>query len=126
MKEAPLNGEAEFDPGLFSPEEIAMMREAEGTTDALAVKHDVQDLQAQFVAVARFVAEGAERERQLRALITDLTLLAKTSAQQQHSIYTQTQTLTQIVVSMSKRELELQENLESLRGVVLGRAKQVT
>jgi hypothetical protein len=121
-----MNGEADFDADLFSPEELAMMREANGATNELTVKHDVSELQAQFTAVARLVAEGGERERQLRGLINDLTLLAKASQQQQHSIYTQTQTLAKIVISMSEREVELQQNLESLRGVVLGRAKQVT
>lgn len=117
---------AEFDPALFSPEELAMMRDANGATGEPVGKPGVEELQAQFTAVARLVAEGGERERHLRALINDLTLLAKTNAQQQQSVYAQTQTLAQIVINSSERELQLQENLEALRAVVMGRAKQAT
>lgn len=126
MKEAKLDKAADFDPTLFSPEELEMMGDANGATAELAVKPDAEELQAQFTAVARLVAEGGERERQLRALINDLTLLAKTNAQQQQSIYAQTQTLAQLVINSSEREVKLQENLEALRAVVMGRARQVT
>ena len=121
-----MDREAAFDPSLFSPEELAMMRDANGATNEIAVKPDLETLQAQFTAVARLVAEGGERERQLRALVNDLTLLAKANAQQQQSIYAQTQTLAQIVIKSSEREVHLQENLEALRGVIMGRVQQVT
>lgn len=120
-----MSGEAEFDTTLFSPEELEMMRDANGASAALPDKPDVEELQAQFTAVARLVAEGSERERQLRALVNDLTLLARANAEQQQSIYAQTQTLAHIVIASSEREVKLQENLETLRNVVLGRARQV-
>lgn len=125
MNEAPLNGYADYDPALFSPEELAMMREANGST-ADAIVADANELQAQLAAVAKLVAEGGERERQLRALINDLTVLARTSEQQARSIYEQTQTLARIVITSSEREVKLQENLETMRGLALCRARGVT
>ncbi len=118
--------EPDFDPTLFSPEELQMMREADGVSPEPTAEQNCEHLQMQFTAVARLVAEGAERERQLRGLIKELTLLAKTSAAQQHSIYTQTQALAQIVIAMGEREGDLQANLEALRTVILGRAKTIT
>ena len=53
-------------------------------------------------------------------------MVAKANAQQQQSIYAQTQTLAQIVIKSSEREVQLQENLEALRDVVMGRVQQVT
>lgn len=125
MKESELNRAADYDPTLFSPEELAMMREANGSSNEPVVD-DPAELQAQLAAVARLVAEGGERERQLRALIHDLTALARTSEQQQRSIYEQTQTLARIVIASSEREVKLQENLEALREVALSRAKNAT
>ena len=116
---------AEFDPTLYSSAELALMRKASGPTEELDVEPDLKSLQLQFSALARLVAEGGDRERQLRALISDLTLLAKTSAQQQHSIYEQTQLLAQIVLASSDREVKLQQNIEAVRIVVLGRAQQL-
>ena len=121
-----MSGQEYFDPALFSPEELEMMRDANGATRERPLEPDIKELQAQFAAVARLVVEGGERERQLRALVNDLTLLARANAEQQQSIYAQTQTLAQIVITSSEREVKLQENLEALRNVVLGRAKQVT
>ena len=37
MKEAPMNREAEFSSDLFSPEELAMMSEADGVVDGFTV-----------------------------------------------------------------------------------------
>lgn len=125
MKEAEMDREAEYDPTLFSPEELAMMRAANGATCAAPAKDDVRELQAQFTAPAKLIAEGGERERQLRALIHQLTALARTSEQQQRSIYEQTQNLARIVISSSEREVQLQENLETLRGNALLRCKQL-
>ena len=125
MSEAETNGWGDFDPSLFSPEELEMMREADGTTEELGVKPDAEELQAQLTAVARLVAEGGERERQLRALINDLTLLAKAPEQKQ-SIHEQTQKLASIVLASSKRELQLQQCLETVRNVVIARAKNLT
>ncbi len=118
-------GEAEFDADLFSPEELAMMSSANGATNPIASPADPDDLQAQIEAVARLVAEGGERERQLRALINDLTVLARTSEAQQRSIYDQSQTLARLVVSGSKREVKLQESLVALREVAMVRARSV-
>ena len=117
---------SEFDAGLFSPEELALMNQADGVVDGLTVEHDARELQAQFAAVARLVAEGCERERQLRSLIADLTLLAKTSEAQQRSICEQTQNLARIVLSSAERELQFQASLQSLRATVIGRAKSAT
>lgn len=109
------------DPGLFSPEELEMMRDATGAEGALSPP-DAAELQEQLTAVARLVAEGGERERQLRAVIADLTLLAK-PAEQQQSIHEQTQRLARIVLASSERELQLQQCLDTVRHVVLSRAK---
>lgn len=117
--------QTEFDAGLFSPEELAMMNEAGGVTTALAVHHDATQLQEQFSAVARLVAEGCERERQLRALIADLTLLAKTSEAQQRSICEQTKNLARIVLTSAEREIQFQASLEALRLKVTGNAQNV-
>lgn len=125
MSEAETDGWGDLDPSLFSPEELEMMREAEGSTGELGVKPDAEELQAQLTAVARLVAEGGERERQLRALISDLTLLARVPEQQQ-SIHEQTQRLAKIVLASSERELQLQQCLETVRNVVIARAKNLT
>ena len=125
MKEALLKGDADFDPTLFSPEELALMRDANGATNDFAVK-DVNALQTQFMDVARLVAEGGERERMLRGLINELTLLTKKGLLHQNSIYEQTQALAQIIISSSEREVDLQRHLESLRSVVIGRVKKMT
>ena len=124
MSEAETNRWGDFDPGLFSPEELEMMREAEGSTGEPGVKPDAEELQAQLTAVARLVAEGGERERQLRALVADLTMLGN-PVQQQQSVHEQTQRLAQIVLASSERELQLQQCLDTVRSVVLVRAKGV-
>ena len=124
MSEADPNGFGDFDPDLFSPEELAMMQGAEGLTDELGVKPNAEELQAQLTAVAALVAEGGERERQLRALIKDLTLLA-TPVRTHQSLHEQTQRLASIVLASSERELQLQQCLETIRGVVMNRAKGV-
>lgn len=123
MSEAEMNRE-DFDPALFSPEELAMMQEADGVVEDVRVQHDAAELQRQFNCVARLVAEGGERERQLRALIFDLTAMAPTTRLQQ-SAHEQTQNLAMIVMASSERELQLQQCLETLRGVVINRAKDV-
>lgn len=124
MSEAETHGFGDLSPDLFSPEELAMMQGAEGMNDESTVKTDVEELQSQLTAVARLVAEGGERERQLRALIADLTMLAKPIRTQQ-SIHEQTQRLASIVLASSERELQLQQCLETVRSVVLTRAKNV-
>ena len=124
MSEADPNGFGDFGSDLFSPEELAMMNGAEGVTEELCVKHDADELQTQLAAVARLVAEGGERERQLRALVADLTMLGN-PVQQQQSVHEQTQRLAQIVLASSERELQLQQCLDTVRSVVLVRAKGV-
>lgn len=114
----------DFDPDLFSPEELAMMQEADGVVEDVRVQHDAAELQRQFNCVARLVAEGAERERQLRALVVDLTTMARSTKLQQ-SAHEQTQNLAMIVMASSERELQLQQCLDTLRGVVMNRAKNV-
>jgi hypothetical protein len=110
---------------LFSPEELAMMTAASGIVDDLVVTHDHEELQQQYNAVARLIAEGGERERQLRAIVHDLTLLADANQQQQSSLHEQTRTLARIVVSSSERELQLRQCLEDFRAVIGRRARQV-
>lgn len=122
MKAAQIDGQVAFDPALFSPEELAMMRDANGATNAVA-NPDSDEMQAQFVTLAKLIAEGGERERQLRAVINQLIMLAKAGAQQQQSLYAQTQTLAQIVISGSEREVELYDTLQALRDMIVGRAQ---
>lgn len=122
MSEANMDGYGDFSPDLFSAEELAMMQDANGMDDEVTA--EPKDLQAQLNIVARLVAEGGERERQLRALINDLTMLATPDAQRQ-STFEQTQNLARIVLASSERELQLQQCLETLRGVVMVRAKGV-
>ncbi len=124
MKQTRVDGEARIDADLFSPEELAMMQGANGNS-VPAVPADADELQAQIEAVARLVAEGGERERQLRALINDLNVLARTSEAQQRSIYEQSQTLARMLMSSSEREVKLQESLETLRDVAMTRARNV-
>lgn len=124
MKEARTDRAGDFDPDLFSPEELAMMREADGVVDGFAVEHDAKELQAQYVALAKMVAEGGERERQLRALVNDLTLLAQ-SNMQVRSHHEQTQNLAKIVLASAEREMHLQQCLEAFRSVALTRARNV-
>jgi hypothetical protein len=121
MIEGKLDRHEDFDPSLFSEEELAMMRGSDGLTDELSVKHSAKELQAQYSAVARLVAEGGERERKLRAVIADLTAILQTG--DQSSLYQQTQSLAKIVLASSERELELQNSLEAIKSAVLNRAK---
>ena len=126
MKNIRIEGEREADAAadLFSPEELAMMTGADGIIDDVVVTHDRDELQRQYNAVARLVAEGGERERQLRAIVHDLSLLADANQQQQCSLHEQTRTLARIVVSSSERELQLKQCLEDFRTVINRRAKQ--
>lgn len=125
MKDERVQSEVEADADLFSPEELAMMTAADGIVDDVVVTHDHDELQQQYNAVARLIAEGGERERQLRAIVHDLTLLADANQQQQASLHEQTRTLARIVVSSSERELQLKQCLEDFRNVIGGRAKKV-
>ena len=70
------------------------------------------------------VAEGGERERQLRALVNELTILAGVN-EQQRSYHEQTQTLARLVLASSERELHLQQCLEAVRNVALTRVRHI-
>ena len=124
MKETPIERAGDYDPDLFSPEELEMMRAAEGETDGPELQHDAVELQRQYAALARMVAEGGERERQLRALVNELTILAKAN-DQQRSYHEQTQNLARLVLASSERELHLQQCLEAVRNVALTRVRNV-
>lgn len=125
MRETKVEKSAGEDSHLFTPEELALMQGANGSSNGPAWPADADELQAQIAAVARLVAEGGERERQLRALINDLNVLARTSEAQQRAIYEQSQTLAKIVISGSEREVKLQASLEALREVAMQRARAV-
>ncbi|MEM7701918.1 MAG: hypothetical protein AAF251_08290 [Pseudomonadota bacterium] len=122
MMEGNLDRHSDFDTDLFSEEELAMMREADGVTDELAHEPSVKELQEQYVAVARLVAEGGERERKLREAIADLTALLKAS-EQAASLTQQNQSLAKIVLASSEREAEIQRGLDELKKAVLKRAR---
>lgn len=124
MKETKIERDGEFDSDLFSDEELAMMREADGIVDRLDVEHDAVELQRQHTVLARLVAEGGEREQQLRALINELTLLNQTN-DHQRSYQEQTQNLARIVLASSERELHLQKCLEAVRTVALSRVRNI-
>ena len=124
MKEAPIEQAGGYDPDLFSPEELEMMRGAEGEADDLGLHHDAAELQRQYAALARMVAEGGERERQLRTLVNELTILAGAN-EQQRSYHEQTQTLARLVLASSERELHLQQCLEAVRNVALTRVRHI-
>ena len=124
MKEAPIERAESFDPDLFSPEELEMMRGADGDADDPELHHDAAELQRQYEALARMVAEGGERERQLRALVNELTILAGVN-EQQCSYHEQTQTLARLVLASSERELHLQQCLEAVRNVALTRVRHI-
>lgn len=124
MKEAPIERDGEFDPDLFSPEELEMMRGADGVVDGLEVAHDAAELQRQYAALARMVAEGGERERQLRALVNELTTIARAN-DHQRSYHEQTQNLARLVLASSERELQLQQCLEAVRNLALTRVRNV-
>ena len=123
MKEAPIERAGDYDPDLFSPEELEMMRAAEGSHEP-ELRHDAAELQRQYAALARMVAEGSERERQLRALVNELTILAKAN-EQQRSYLEQTQNLARLVLASSERELHLQQCLEAVRNVALTRVRNI-
>lgn len=125
MKEAELRRDEDFDPDLFTAEELAMMAEADGIVESMTVEHSAEELQAQYTALAKMVAEGGERERQLRALVHDLTMMTAT-VEQQRSQHEQTQSLAKLVLASSERELQLQQCLNVVRGVTLSRARHVT
>ena len=125
MKDTKIEADSDIDADLFSPEELAMMSAANGLVDEVVVFHDRDELQAQYNAVARLIAEGGERERQLRAMVHDLTLLADANGQQQSSLHEQTRTLARLVVTASERELQLKQSLEDFRAVIGRRARTV-
>lgn len=124
MKEAPIEAGGDPDAGLFSPEELEMMRGAHGSADPVPVTPDLAELQRQYAALARMVAEGGERERQLRALVNELTLLAR-AGDHHRSLQDQTQTLARLVLASSERELQLQQCLQAVRNVALGRVRTI-
>ena len=124
MKETPIERAGDPAPDLFTAEELALMNEADGTADELPLAHDAAELQRQYTALARMVAEGGERERQLRALVHDLTALAA-PAEQSRAYHEQTQTLARLVMASSERELHLQQCLEAVRTVALCRARNM-
>lgn len=122
MKETPIERAGDYDPDLFTAEELALMNGADGDTQGPGAEPDAAELQRQYTALARMVAEGGERERQLRALVHDLTALAA-PADQQRAYHEQTQTLARLVMASSERELHLQQCLEAVRTVALTRAR---
>ncbi|MGI4730663.1 MAG: hypothetical protein ACRYFW_02810 [Janthinobacterium lividum] len=124
MKESKIQRDA-ADTDLFSPEELAMMSTADGIIDDVVVVHDRDELQQQYNAVARLIAEGGERERQLRAIVHDLTLLADANQLQQCSLHEQTRTLARLVVSASERELQLKQSLDDFRALIGRRARNL-
>ena len=124
MKEAPIERAGDYDPDLFSPEELEMMYGAQGVTEQADLHHDAAELQRQYAALARMVAEGGERERQLRALVNELSILAKAN-EQQRSYHEQTQNLARLVLASSERELHLQQCLEAVRNVALTRVRNI-
>lgn len=125
MKEAAIEKDGTFDPDLFSPEELEMMSNADGVIDGNTVEQGAADLQRQYAELAGMVAEGAERERKLRALVNELTLLARGS-DQQRSYHEQTQNLAKLLLASSERELHLQQCLEAVRNVALARVRNIT
>jgi hypothetical protein len=122
MIEGNFNRHGDFDPDLFTEEELEMMKEADGVTDELSHRPSNKELQAQYTALARMVAEGGERERLLRAAIADLTALLKAS-DQAASLQQQNQNLAKIVLASSEREAEVLRGLEELKLAVLKRAR---
>ncbi len=124
MKETPIERAGDYDSDLFSPEELEMMHGAQGVTEEADLHHDAVELQRQYAALARMVAEGGERERQLRALVNELSLLAKAN-EQQRSYHEQTQNLARLVLASSERELHLQQCLEAVRNVALTRVRNI-
>lgn len=122
MKEGRIERAGEFDPDLFSPEELEMMQGADGIVDGTVLEHDIVELQRQYQALARMVAEGGERERQLRQAVNELTLLAQGN-EQARSLHEQTQNLARIVLASSERELHLQQCLAAVRTVALTRVR---
>lgn len=119
------DGSSDGDGNLFSPEEMAMMTAANGIVEGVVVTHDREELQQQYNAVARLIAEGGERERQLRAIVHDLTLLADANQEQHSSLHEQTRTLARLMVSSSEREFQLKQCLEDVRKVIGTRARSV-
>ena len=107
----------------FSPEEQEMMQNANGGPDDQATAPALDELQEQYKTIVRFVAEGGERERQLRAIVHDLTMLADANQQQHCSLHEQTLTLARIMSSSSERELQLKQSLEEIRSVIGKRAR---
>ncbi|WP_375382036.1 hypothetical protein [uncultured Sphingomonas sp.] len=124
MKDTKIEGDM-ADTDLFSPEELAMMSMADGIIDDVVVVHDRDELQQQYNAVSRLIAEGGERERQLRAIVHDLTFLANANQLQQSSLHEQTRSLARLVVSASERELQLKQSLDDFRALIGRRARNV-
>lgn len=108
---------------LFSPEELELMEDANGVAADQTMAPALDELQEQYNTVVRLVAEGGERERQLRAIVHDLTMLANANQQQHCSLHEQTLTLARIMISSSERELQLKQSLEEVRSVIGKRAR---
>ena len=108
---------------LFSPEELELMGNANGVVPNQITVPALDELQEQYQTVVRLVAEGGERERQLRAIVHDLTMLANANQQQHFSLHEQTLTLARIMISSSERELRLKQSLEEVRSVIGKRAR---
>jgi hypothetical protein len=113
-----------FDQGLFTPEELALMGESEGVATSpspLASEKDV--LQAQIKSLAAMVADGCERERELRAALNALTLTS--DADVAVSLQEQTHSLAKLVMASCERERTLQSNLRHIRQILQDRVTRV-
>ncbi|MEM1021275.1 MAG: hypothetical protein AAGJ09_12395 [Pseudomonadota bacterium] len=111
--------DADFDEDFFSPEELAMMNEADGEVEELFVKPSVTDLQSQLQTMATLVDEGCDREQELRVILKGLRS-AQTDDKTATSAQEQTEALAKMVIMSCERERALQEKLVELRKLFAG------
>jgi hypothetical protein len=107
------------DTDLFSPEELALMNGSDGLSGFAPVKPAQEQLEEQVRTMAVLVAEGCERERQLRNAMKRLELAAA-SADDFTGIQAQVASLAQMLMTSAERERALQQRLNAISAMVAG------
>ncbi len=113
----------EFNTGLFTPEELALMADSDGAAGSTPAKASTEELQAQIRSLASMVAAGCERERELRLALTALGMTSESDVAE--SLQEQAHSLARLVMASCERERLMQANLRNVRQILQDRVTRV-